>query len=158
MEEVIYEKYVGSSRIPSNVPPGPPGVGIHGLYVMAIFLACRPLATLGWGSVTAMIMMVARIGLCRSPGEAAWPVSLQKRGSKESANISTSTSHLRSPAQTRKKRATWSISDERKGVEWPQKRSPRVFEDETTTHRSKSGILHGIRPGPRCKFMLIQSS
>jgi hypothetical protein len=46
---------------------------------MAIFLACGLLIILGWGSVTAMMIAAARIGLGTLFLEAAQPISLQEK-------------------------------------------------------------------------------
>ncbi len=38
------------------------GEGIHGLYLMGIFLACGLLMTLGWGGITTVLVLVVRAG------------------------------------------------------------------------------------------------
>jgi hypothetical protein len=48
-------------------PASPPlqvhqGQGIHGLYLMGIFLACGLLMTLGWGGITTVLVSVVRAG------------------------------------------------------------------------------------------------
>jgi hypothetical protein len=47
--------------------PPPQKGGLHGLYIMAIFLACGFLISLGWGGITVILMSVARVGFNSLP-------------------------------------------------------------------------------------------
>jgi hypothetical protein len=78
------------------------GWGLHGLYMMDIFLACEFIMTFGWGGITTMLETVAKVGLNRSSQGTVEPVGPQEEV-EELVDASTSTSDLSSPLQARKK-------------------------------------------------------
>ncbi len=79
---------------------------------------------MGWGGITATLITVVKAGLNRSSQGKVQPVS-PKEEVEVPVDASTSTSDLRIAVQARRKEtATWSIKDERRSVEWPQRSSP----------------------------------
>jgi hypothetical protein len=105
-------KNTGEPESHHSPPPGERG--IHGSYVMAIFLACGFLMTLGWGGITIILVSVAKIGLSGlTPKERMSDDPV--RESRNSEDVATSTSDLCPLVQTRKPRMkALRIRDERR--------------------------------------------
>ncbi len=66
------------------------------MYMMAIFLACGFLLTFGCGGITAILVVVARVGLGKQLQEARKPEDSSKEAGSAKV-VSISTSDLRHP-------------------------------------------------------------
>jgi hypothetical protein len=86
--------------------------GLHGLYLMGIFLACGFLPTLRWGGITSILVSLLRTKLGSH-------LIGQREGPADSGRIQ-GTLRLHTTSDLRV--ATWSIRDERRRVEWNQKK------------------------------------
>ncbi len=100
------------------------GRGLHGLYVMAFFLACGFLLTVRWVGINGILVEVARAGLGKPSQRVKEPDDSVEKVQR-TKEISTSACDLQPPVWAKGNgTTTWSIRVKRRRVEWPPGKGP----------------------------------